>query len=160
MSGPAAPLRALWQQASQREQLGLSAAAALLLLALLWWIALAPALATLRQAEQQRQLLEPQLQQMLAMQAQAKALQAQPRLAADEARRLLDASAKSLAPALQLSVSGDRVTVTLKGLTADAMVQWLAQVRQNLRVLPAEARLRRNAAGLWDGSLVLQLAAP
>ena len=94
------------------------------------------------------------------LQAQAKALQAQPRLAADEARRLLDASAKPLAPALQLSVSGDRVTVTLKGLTADALAQWLAQVRQNLRVLPAEARLRRNAAGLWDGSLVLQLAAP
>ena len=155
-----APLRALWQQASRREQLALLGGGTLLVLVMLWLLAIAPALAILRGAEPQRRALEAQLQQMQSLQAQAKALQAQPRLAPDEARRLLEASVKPLAPSLQLALAGDRVTVTLKGMPADALAQWLAQVRLNVRVLPAEARLRRNAAGTWDGTLVLNLGAP
>ena len=155
-----APLRARWQQASRREQLALLFAATWLVLAMLWLLAIAPALAVLRGAEPQRRAVEVQLQQMQSLQAQAKALQAQPRLATDEARRLLEASVKPLAPSLQLALVGDRATVTLKGVTADALTQWLAQVRLNVRVLPAEARLRRSAAGTWDGTLVLNLGAP
>ncbi len=155
-----APLRARWQQTSRRDQLALLGGATLLVLAMLWLLAIAPALAVLRGAEPQRRALEVQLQQMQSLQAQAKALQAQPRLAPDEARRLLEASVKPLAPSLQLALVGDRATVTLKGVTADALTQWLAQVRLNVRVLPAEARLRRNAAGTWDGTLVLNLGAP
>lgn len=155
-----APLRARWQQTSRRDQLALLGGATLLVLAMLWLLAIAPALAVLRGAELQRRALEVQLQQMQSLQAQAKALQAQPRLAPDEARRLLEASVKPLAPSLQLALVGDRATVTLKGVTADALTQWLAQVRLNVRVLPAEARLRRNAAGTWDGTLVLNLGAP
>ena len=155
-----APLRARWQQASRREQLALLGGATLLTLAMLWLLALAPALTILRGAEPQRRALEAQLQQMQSLQAQAKALQAQPRLAPDEARRLLEASVKPLAPSLQLALAGDRVTVTLKGMPADALAQWLAQVRLNVRVLPTEARLRRSAAGTWDGTLVLNLGAP
>ena len=154
------PLRVRWQQASRREQLALLGGSTLLLLTMLWLLAVAPALATLRGAEPQRRALEAQLQQMQGLQAQAKALQAQPRLAPDEARRLLEASVKPLAPSLQLALVGDRATVTLKGMTADALAQWLAQVRLNVRVLPTEARLRRSAAGTWDGTLVLNLGAP
>jgi general secretion pathway protein M len=155
-----APLRARWQQTSRREQLALLGGATLLMLAMLWLLAVAPALAILRGAGPQRLALETQLQQMQGLQSQAKALQAQPRLAPDEARRLLEASVKPLAPSLQIALAGDRATVTLKGMTADALTQWLAQVRLNVRVLPAEARLRRNAAGTWDGTLVLNLGAP
>jgi general secretion pathway protein M len=155
-----APLRARWQQASRREQLALLGGATLLMLAMLWLLAVAPALAILRSAEPQRRDLEAQLQQMQGLQSQAKALQAQPRLAPDEARRLLEASVKPLAASLQIAMAGDRATVTLKGMTADALTQWLAQVRLNVRVLPAEARLRRNAAGTWDGTMVLNLGAP
>ena len=155
-----APLRARWQQTSRREQLALLGGATLLMLAMLWLLAVAPALAILRGAGPQRLALETQLHQMQGLQSQAKALQAQPRLAPDEARRLLEASVKPLAPSLQIALAGDRATVTLKGMTADALTQWLAQVRLNVRVLPAEARLRRNAAGTWDGTLVLNLGAP
>ena len=129
-------------------------------LALLFLLAIRPALQILEATRTQAPELQAQWNQLLRMQAQAKALQAQPRLAPDEARRLLEASVKPLAPSLQLALAGDRVTVTLKGMPADALAQWLAQVRLNLRVLPAEARLRRSAAGSWDGTLVLNLAAP
>ena len=47
--------------------------------------------------------------------------------------------------------------VTLAGVPPDALAQWLAQARINARAVPGEARLQRNAAGQWDGTLVLNL---
>jgi general secretion pathway protein M len=155
-----APLQARWRQVSPREQRAVLAGAAVLLLAALWWLGVAPALNTLRGAEQQHRLLDAQLQAMQTMQAQARALQAQPRVAPEEVRRQLEAAAKSLAPSLQLSLAGDRATITLKGVAADSLALWLAQVRLNQRLQPVEARLRRSAAGAWDGTLVFNLGAP
>lgn len=152
-------LQAYWRQMARREQQWALGALALVLLALLWWGGLAPALATLRRVEQQRPLLEAQLQQMQRLQAQAQTLQAQPPLALDEAQRQLEAAMKPLGATAQWTVSGERVTVTLKGAHADALAQWLAQVRLNARAVPGEAHLVRTAPGLWDGTLVLTLAA-
>jgi general secretion pathway protein M len=152
-------LQARWDSISRREQQWLLAALALVLGAVLWWVALAPALATLRSAEQQHQLLDTQLQQMQRLQAQAKTLQAQAPMSFNEARRLLEASVKPLGAAAQLSVVGERVTLSLKGASPDALAQWLAQARLNARAVPSEARLLRNAAGTWDGMLVLTLSA-
>ena len=135
------------------------AALALVTGALLWWVGLAPALATLRSAQSQHLVLDAQMQQMRRLQAQAKALQAQPRLTFDDARRLLEASVKPMGVTAQLSVMGERVTVTLKGASADSVAQWLTQARLNARAVPAQARLVRTAAGTWDGTLVLTLSA-
>jgi general secretion pathway protein M len=149
--------QAWWRAVSPREQRLLLAALGLVSAALLWWVGLAPALATLRAVDQQRPQLEARLQHMQRLQAQAKTLQAQPRPSADEARRTLEAAVKPLADTLQMSVMGERVTLTLKGLPADALAQWLAQARLNARVVPSEARLVRNVSGTWDGTLVLNL---
>lgn len=150
-------LHARWTSVSRREQQLLLVALALLLGAALWWVGLAPALATLRAADKQHQLLEAQLQQMQRLQTQAKTLQAQPQMSFVEARRLLEASVKPLAGTAQLAVAGERVTITLKGISADALAQWLTQARLNARAVPSEARLVRSAAGTWDGTLVLNL---
>ena len=155
----ASALSARWNETSRREQRLLLAALALVATALLWWVGLAPALATLRAAPAQHRQLEAQLQQMQRLQQQAKALQAQPRPPVTEVRRLLEASVTSLGTTAQLNVSGERATVTLKGASPDALAQWLVQVRQSARVAPGEARLLRNAAGTWDGSVVLTLSA-
>lgn len=149
--------QARWRATSPREQRLLLVAFALVLGALLWWVALAPALATLKGAETRQRVLDAQWQQMQRLQAQAQALQAQPPLAPAVARGLLEASLKTLGDTAQLSVTGERVTVTLKATSADALAQWLAQVRLNVRTAPSEARLVRNAAGSWDGALVLTL---
>ena len=154
-------LQARWRATSAREQRLLLAALALVVGAAVWWLALAPALATLRSAEAQHRALDAQWQQMQALQTQAKALQAQPPLAAGEARRLLEASVKSLGPAAQITVVGERATVTIKGISADALAQWLVQARLNARVLPDEAHLLRagpsTGPATWDGTLVLNL---
>lgn len=151
------PLAARWQTVSGRERQLVLAALALLLLALVWWGGVAPALATLRSAQTQRQLLDVQLQQMQSLQMQAKVLQAQPRIAFDEARRLLEASVKPLGATAQLMLAGERATVTLRGASADAVAQWLMQVRLNVRAVPSDARLVRSASGAWDGTLTLNL---
>ena len=147
-----------WNALARREQQAVLVALALVLGAVLWWVALAPALSTLRSAPQQQRLLETQLQHMQLLQQQAKTLQAQPPLTLAESRRLLEASVKTLGPNAQLTVVGERVTLTLKGASADAMAQWLTQTRLTARVSPAEARLVRNAAGTWDGAMVLILS--
>ena len=149
-------LQAQWNGISRREQQLVLAALALVLGALLWWVALAPALATLRAAEGQHRLLDAQLQQMQRLQLQVKTLQAQPRMPFVEARRMLEASVKQqFGASAQMVVAGERVTVTLKGAAADALAQWLAPARLNARAVPVEARLTRNGAGTWDGTLVL-----
>ncbi len=151
-------LMARWSALARREQQAVLAALALVLGASLWWVALAPALSTLRSAPQQQRLLETQLQHMQRLQQQAKTLQAQPPLTLAESQRLLEATVTTLGPNAQLTVVGDRVTLTLKGASADAVAQWLTQARLTARVSPTEARLTRNAAGTWDGAMVLILS--
>jgi general secretion pathway protein M len=151
-------LRARWAALAPREQALVGAAAALVALALLWWIALAPALATLRHAAEQQRTLDAQLAQVQRLQAQARAMQAQPRLNHEEALRQLElAIRQQLGASARYSIAGDRVTVTLANTPAPALAQWLTQVRANARAIPGEARLARNPAGGWDGSLVLAL---
>ena len=149
--------RSRWRGMPAREQRLALMGLAVFSLALLWWLALAPALALLRAAPAQHRMLDGQLQQMLQLQAQAKALQAQPVLSLDATRLALEAALKPLGPGAQMTVQFDRVTVTLKAVDATVLAQWLATVRQNAHVAPAEARLVRNPAGSWDGSLVLNL---
>jgi general secretion pathway protein M len=153
-----AQLRARWDGLAPRERLLVAAAAGVVGIALLWWVALGPAIATLRSSDGQHRALDAQVQQMLRLQAQAKVMQAQPRQNPDEAMRQLEAAIRQqLGVAARYSIAGDRVTVTLTGVPPQALAQWLLQVRINARALPVEAKLTRAVAGGWDGSLVLAL---
>lgn len=153
-------LRARWNALAPREQALVAAAAAVVAIALVWWIALGPAIATLRSADAQQRALDQQLQQVRRLREEARAMQAQPRLGHDEAMRQLDATIRDqLGVTARYSIAGERVTLTLANTPAAALAQWLAQVRTNAHALPGEARLTRNAAGGWDGTLVLTLPA-
>lgn len=153
-------LGARWAALAPRERLLVASAAAVVGAALLWWAALAPALATLRSAEAAHRTLDAQLERVLRLQAQAQVMQAQPRQNPDEAMRQLElAIRQQLGTAGRYSIAGERVTLTLTGVSSPVLAQWLAQVRVNARALPTEARLTRNAGGTWDGTLVLTLPA-
>lgn len=156
-------LQAHWARLAPREQNGVLLAAGLVSLALLWWVLLAPALQVWRSAEAQAHRLDAQLQTMQNLQAQAKALQAQPRLGADDSLRALQtATQQHLGNAAQLSVNGERATITIKGVSAQALAQWLSQTRIDARLVPSEAHLSRNASATtanWDGTLMLTLPA-
>lgn len=153
-------LQPAWDRLAPRERLLVACAATLVGLALLWWVALAPALATLRTAPAQHRQLDAQLGQMRQLAATAEGLRgqqsAQP-LARDAALRALEqATTTALAGTAQQSVQGDRVTMTLRGAAPEALAQWLAQVRINARLVPVQADLQQttNPPG-WTGQLVL-----
>ncbi|WP_225981021.1 type II secretion system protein GspM, partial [Paracidovorax avenae] len=59
-------LRARWKTLAPREQSLVLAAGTVVAVALLWWVALAPALRTLREAPAQHAALDAQLQRMQA----------------------------------------------------------------------------------------------
>lgn len=158
------PLATAWARMEARERRLVALAAAVVGLALLWWLGLAPALRTLRAADDQRAALQVQAQQMQQLKAEAEALKALPRMSRDEALRALEGAVKQrLGDTGQLSVVGDRANVTLKNTPADALAQWLADARINARATPVDARLTRGAnaaAGapvLWSGTLSLGL---
>jgi general secretion pathway protein M len=154
----AAMLRARWEALAPREKIMVAGASAIVLVALVWLIAVQPALNVLRGSEAQHRALDAQVQQMMVLQQQARALQSQPKLAHDEALRLLELSLRQrLGASARLTVNGDRATVTLTGTAADALARWLTQARVDARALPSEARLSRNTSGLWEGTLVLSL---
>ncbi|MBK6005320.1 type II secretion system protein M [Ramlibacter ginsenosidimutans] len=151
---------AWWNGLAPRERALVAGATGLVLLALLWWVALGPAISTLRAADAQHRALDAQVAHMQRLQAQAKAMQSLPRQNPDEAMRQLEAAVRQqLGANARYSNVGDRVTVTLANVPAGALAQWLAQVRTNARAIPGEAHLTRNAGGGWDGSVVLALPA-
>lgn len=153
-------LRKRWAGLAPREQAMVLAAAGVVTLALLWWVALGPAVATLRSADEQHRALDQQLLQMRRLQAQAQAMQSQPRQDPGEAMRQLEAAIREqLGTTARYSIAGERVSLTLTNTSAVALAQWLTAVRSNARVTPSEAKLARNATGGWDGSLVLTLPA-
>ena len=156
-----ANMRSHWAGLAAREQTLVLAAAAVVGLALLWWLALAPALAQLRASPARHAAVDAQLQRMQALQAEALHLRDAPRPQGDEALRTLRGSlAQQLNPATQLQVAGDRATLTLKAVPAETLAQWLGQARSQARTVPVQARLVRSGQSLpalWDGQLVLAL---
>ena len=153
-----AAMLARWDQLAPREKLLVAAAGAVVGIAIAWAVLLAPAVRTLRAAESQHRVLDAQLQQMRRLQAQAQQMQAQPRQGHEEALRLLEVSIRQqFGAAARYTIAGERVTVTLAGVSSEAFAQWLTQARVNARALPGETRLTRTPAGLWEGTLVLTL---
>ena len=145
-----------WAQVSPREQRLVRGALALLALVLVWFVALRPALATLRSVHSQGPQLRAQLQDMLQLQAQAQVLQALPAAQTQDSKSLLEAALATLGATAQMSLTGDRATITLEGSSADALAQWLSQARLNARARPLELHLTQSQ-GLWKGRIVLQM---
>ena len=179
-------LRARWAALEARERRLIAIGAGLVAVALIWWIALAPALKTLREAPAEHAKVDAQLQQMTTLQAQAKALQSQPRANRDESMRALEGSVRTGLGAtaqIQQQGSGEGVNVVIRAVPAEALAQWLTQARGNARAVPREVHLTRAGAAAansqysgapaagapataaaggadkanWDGTLVMSL---
>jgi general secretion pathway protein M len=150
-----------WMDLSGRERAGLSVALGVLALALLWSIGVAPAWRQWQQGQGQTQALQTQWQGLQALQAQASALSAQNRVRPEDAVRLLQTSLTTLGPGASMAVNGDLATVQIKGASAAAVSQWLAQARVQAQALPVQARLgRSSAAGGTPGPTGTLSAAP
>jgi general secretion pathway protein M len=153
------PVASAWSRLQPREQVLCALALLLVTGALLWWVALAPALQTLRSAPAQQDALGRQMARMQQWQTEAQVLQTQPVLSHDRALHALETGVQqTLGTGSSLTVLNDRVTVVVKATTGDALAQWLAQVRINARSVPIEVKLSRLPTLQWEGTVVLALS--
>lgn len=158
-SGATRSLGAAFQRLSPREQRAVALAAWVLGLGLLWWVALAPAIATLRQAGDRHAQLDRSLGQMQELAARAEVIRSQnaaPAPAREVALKALEDATRALGTGAQLSLQGDQAQVTLREVPAQALAQWLQQVRVNARLLPVQAQMQRSDSGAtWSGQVLL-----
>ena len=160
-----APLRQRWNALAQREQNLVLLASSVVALALLWWVALAPALQSLRTAPARHAAADRELQTMLEMQAQAELLRQQPQSSSADSKALLEKSVTTeLGSTAKLQWLGQRAQVTLSNTPAPALARWLSQARDNSHASVAEMKLDRQAAASqtdatvrWSGNLLLDL---
>lgn len=152
-----------WQQLAARERRMLTAGALVVALALTYTLAIQPAWRVLAAAPAEHARLDQQLQRMQQLQAQAQQWQGQARSPGSgaAATAALEASVRQrLGAQARLQVAGERASVSFSAVPPEALARWLQEARANARALPAEARLTRNAAGQWDGTLVMSLPTP
>jgi general secretion pathway protein M len=153
-------LRTWWKQREPREKLLLTWGGVALGAALLWGVALAPALRTLKAFDAKHLAQAAQINTMLRQQAQAQTLMAVPVVSQAQAIQALQVSVKqSFGTQGDVVVQAGQATVTLRGVSADALAQWLAAARTNARSVPVQARLARNAE-VWNGTLQMGLPSP
>lgn len=145
---PLATLQTRWQSLAARERRMLALAAATIVCALLWWLALAPALQTLRQYPAASAQLDAQLQRMQALRQQAQTLQQAQDVAITAAaatRSLQTHTPQLLGASAQLNITGDRATVRFANVPAADLAQWLTQMRESARAMPLQAEIARSA---------------
>lgn len=169
-------IASLWQQASTalskawvlrspREQQLLTLGGAALLLAVVWSLALAPALRTWQEAPVRQASLDAQTQSMHHLRAQAQGLQQPSPIKRTEAIGWLEKSLSDLGPDARITFESDRATVSLSAAPSVALARWLSQARENAQALPLQAQLQRiaeptapaAAPGSWRGNIVLRL---
>ena len=138
-----APLQAAWAQRNPREQQLLTLLAVLVCAAVVWLVALAPALKTWREAPARQASLDTQTQHMRALQAEALALKKPTAISRKEATRWLESSADSLGSGARIQVQGERATLTLQAAPAAELARWLSQARERAQALPVQAQLQQ-----------------
>ena len=156
-----------FQALPDKDRQRLLVLASVFLSLMLWTWNLAPALKTLREVPPQLSQLDAQTQQLKAMQAQAQTLQKSPRIKSNEAASLLqNAASEVLGNGARLNIEGTRATLTLSGVSADSLAQFVALARTQSQTMPIEAHLQKFSASgsaskdskeLWRGALILSL---
>lgn len=149
-------LLARWAALGARERLWLSAAAGLIGALLLWTIAIQPAWRTVREAPARIELQGAQLQTMQRLAAETAELRTIAPVATAQADAALQGATDRLGEGASLLLQGDRATVTVNGLSGDALRDWLIEVRSAARARPTEVQLSRQAEG-YSGTVVLSL---
>lgn len=152
-------LGARWAALGLREQRAVRLAALVIGAALVWGVALAPALRSLKTSATQSAQLATATERMQALQARAKRLQTTPTVGPQDSLKALQTATAAMGKGATLQVVGEQATVTLVQVSAQSLAGWLAsEAIGNLS--PAQAHLRREAGGaepLWSGSLLFHL---
>lgn len=153
-----AAVRAQWVSLSAREKLLLKIAIPLLLGALVWWVGLAPALATLRQTSKDQAELDSKIAQMQVWAVEVKKLQGNGvggnnTAALQDSAQLRSLCAGKAEPSASAAVPIGADSIAVHKIDAPTLAQCLSQ-------LPVLAAKLDKKQGLWSGSLQLRPAQP
>ncbi|MFT3957424.1 MAG: type II secretion system protein GspM [Piscinibacter sp.] len=149
--------QAYWRSRAPRERLALAAAAAVLGLFIVWLLFVQPAWRTLRDTPAQLDALDAQLQQMQRLAAESQSLRGVAAVTQVQAAAALKSATDRLGDKARLSLQGDRATLTLNGVSPEALRGWLLEARSAARVRPTEAQLSRGPQG-FSGTLAVALS--
>ncbi len=150
-------LAARWALLAPRDRKVLALGGSVLGVFLVWSLAIAPALHSLRSTPAQLEALELQFQQMQAQATEAGTLRSVAPVPSAQAQAALTAATERLGAAGKLSLQGERAVLSLKGASRTSLAAWLAEARAGARARVVEASLTQSGPGVYDGSLTLAL---
>lgn len=148
-----------WAARDAREQRFLTLAGFLILIALVVSLFVTPALRVVRAHATTDARLKGEWQTMLQLQAQARALQSQPRQNASTAKAALQSATGTLGAQADLAFGPEGARVTMRNVPAQLLAEWLSVVRLQAGSVPLQASLNHTGAG-WSGTLVMTLPGP
>lgn len=148
---------AAWSGLAPRERLGASAAMLAVGVLIVWMIAVAPALRTLREAPAKLDALDAQLQSMQRLAGEVRELRNVSPVSAQQAADALKSATDRLGDKGRISIQNDRATLTLTGVSGERLRAWLGEARSGARARPIEAQLTRGPQG-YAGTLVVTFA--
>ena len=150
--------KAAWRSMAPRERLAASVGLTVLAAFLLWLIFIGPAWRASRAAPVELDRLEVQLQQMQRLATEAKTLRSAPPVSRAQAVEPLKAATDRLGEKATISFQGDRATLTLTGVSGDALRDWLVDARTTAHARVTDVQLTRNPVG-YAGTVVVALGA-
>jgi general secretion pathway protein M len=145
-----------WQALALREKQLIATMIVAVAALLIWWIAIQPALGTLRTAPIEIDRLDQQMQQMQLAAAEMQTLRAASPVPTEQATAALRAATERLGSRAKLVVQGERATLSFTGIAADALRAWLGEARSGARARPLEAQMVKAAAG-YSGSITVSV---
>jgi general secretion pathway protein M len=143
-----------------RERQLVLIASVLLGFALVWWVAISPALQTYQKSSAAHAALDAQLSQMQALSVEAASLRGKPRLVGAQAQDWLNGSIKPLGKA-SLTLPTGRAQINFSGAAPEALAAWLSDARTTAGLLPLEAHWKLSATSktaAWDGVVIFEMA--
>lgn len=147
-----------WRGRTTRERRAVILVLSVLGALLVWSLFIQPAWRTVREAPAQLDRLDGELQQMQRVAAESRSLRAVTPVSQTQAGAALKAASERLGDKAKLNLQGDRATLTLSGVSPEALRGWLNEARSGARARPVEAALQRGPSG-FTGSIAVTLGA-
>jgi general secretion pathway protein M len=158
LAGLRAQAQTFWRARAPRERLILGTAMLVIGVAIVWLIAVQPALRSVREAPAQLDQLDMQLQQMQRLALESKTLRDPVQIPPGQAASALKAATERLGDAARLAIQGDRATLTVTGVPGTALRAWLGEARSAAHARAIDVQLLRNPQG-YAGSVIVSFGA-
>ena len=147
-----------WLARTTRERRAVIVVLAVLGALLVWSLFVQPAWRSASAAPAVLDQLDAELQQMQRVAGESRTLRGVAPVSQTQAGAALKAASERLGDKAKLNLQGDRATLTLTGISPEALRAWLNEARSGARARPVEATLQRGASG-FTGSLTVTLGA-